>query len=160
MEVAPLQRSAVVAVEGVLVELLFKADNRALAALGRVYVNVGLVVIEILCRIEDSLFAAILYKVEVAVFVVLYNNFTAEIYVRRLGKSRVAVNAAAFRRFVIRDGHRVERVIGRAQCAEVDRAALVVCLVAGKRQRESFELAVVACIDTAAVAECGIIEEL
>ena len=38
--------------------------------------------------------------------------------------------------------------------------ALVVCLVAGKRQCESVELAVVAYIDTAAAAECGIIEEL
>ena len=95
MECSSLKASAVVAVESVLVELFFKAYNRALAALGGVYINAGLVGKEIPCCIENSLFSVILYKVEVAVCVVLNNDITVEIYVRCSGKARVAVNAAA-----------------------------------------------------------------
>lgn len=160
MEGASLQRSAVVAVEGVLVILFFKADYRALAALGGVDVNAGIVVKECLCCVENSLFAVILHKVEVTVFIVLNNDISVEIYVRRFAKARVAVNAAGCRRFVVRDCRSVEIVVGFAQCAEVDRAAPVVCFVAGKGKYDRLESAVIAYIDSAAAAVCGITVEL
>lgn len=86
VQAASLKSSAVVAVEGVLVILFFKADYRALAALGGVDVNAGHVVKECLCGVENSLFAVILHKVEIAVFIVLNNDISVEINVRCLAK--------------------------------------------------------------------------
>lgn len=160
MEASSLKTSAVVAVECVLMTLLFETDYRTLAALGGVDINAGVLVNKAFICGQYRFLSAVLYEVEVAVLIVLDNVRLDQINVRRLGAARVAVYAAADSRLVIRNGHITEPVICESQSAEVDTAALVACGVAGNSQRVCVERAEFSYIDGAAVAVCLVIEKL